>query len=125
MLSFVSVARWPGCEFFFAFAGRDGFPVRVQEQAAELGSLGEHAKQLLVRQLLADQVERQARRADAGRTVEQGARLDLGRELRAAGEHGRDIGQPAGAVSPGRRRCRGRACWDAPRTGPGCHPGTA
>jgi hypothetical protein len=61
-----------------------------------LGAFRQHAAQLLVGYLLADQVEGQARGTNAAGTLEQRTGLNLGRELRPAREDRRDIGDACG-----------------------------
>ena len=81
MLRLVHPVRCPARVFLLAFAGLDCLAAGVQEQAGEVGTVADHAPQLVVGYLLADHVERQAAGADAAGAVEQSASLDAGREF--------------------------------------------
>ena len=94
MLMVFRLVRYPGGNFLFAFACLDRVAVGVQEQAGALGATGEHLAQVLVGELLADQVEGQSHGADAAGAVEQGFGLNVGGEVRAAGEHRGEVAGP-------------------------------
>jgi hypothetical protein len=75
------VGQEAGLVVLLALAGPDGVAVGVEEQAGELRSAGEVAQEVLVGDLLTDQVQGQAGRADRAGAVEKGAGFDAGGEL--------------------------------------------